>query len=70
MSKRVAVLVIRGRTAKSRPSARLRAAGLDARLWHWSRGKRGLSEFAAYVLPGGFAYEDRIPAAPSPRTMR
>ncbi len=60
MSKRVAVLVYPGTNSEIETVRALRAAGLDARLWHWSRGKRGLAEFDAYVLPGGFAYEDRI----------
>jgi phosphoribosylformylglycinamidine synthase len=60
MSKRVAVLVYPGTNSEDETVRALRAAGLDARLWHWSRGKRGLAEFDAYVLPGGFAYEDRI----------
>jgi phosphoribosylformylglycinamidine synthase len=60
MSKRVAVLVYPGTNSEDETERALRAAGLDAHLWHWSRGKRGLAEFDAYVLPGGFAYEDRI----------
>lgn len=60
MSKRVAVLVYPGTNSEDETLRALRAAGLDASLWHWSRGKRGLAEFDAYVLPGGFAYEDRI----------
>jgi phosphoribosylformylglycinamidine synthase len=62
MSKRVAVLVYPGTNSETETVRALRAAGLDASLWHWSRGKRGLAEFDAYVLPGGFAYEDRIRA--------
>jgi phosphoribosylformylglycinamidine synthase len=60
MSARVAVLVYPGTNSESETARAVRAAGLDAKLWHWSRGKRGLAEFDAYVLPGGFAYEDRI----------
>jgi phosphoribosylformylglycinamidine synthase len=60
MSNRVAVLVYPGTNSEVETVRALHAAGLDARLWHWSRGKRGLAEFDAYVLPGGFAYEDRI----------
>ena len=39
----------------------LRAVGLDAELVHWSR-PEALAGFAAFVLPGGFAHEDRIRA--------
>jgi phosphoribosylformylglycinamidine synthase len=60
MSKRVAVLVYPGTNSEDETVRALCAAGLDAQLWHWSRGGRGLAEFDAYVLPGGFAYEDRI----------
>jgi phosphoribosylformylglycinamidine synthase len=60
MSKRVAVLVYPGTNSEDETVRALRAAGLDARLRHWSQGKGGLADFDAYVLPGGFAYEDRI----------
>lgn len=60
MSKRVAVLVYPGTNSEAETLRAVRAAGLDAELWHWSRGKRGLADFDAYILPGGFAYEDRI----------
>ncbi len=39
----------------------LRDCGGDAHLVHWSRAEM-LPQFDAYVLPGGFAYEDRIRA--------
>src|SRR5665213_4269497 len=43
----------------------LRAVGVDAELVHWSRGET-LPQYDAYVLPGGFAYEDRIRAGAIP----
>ena len=38
----------------------LRDCGGDADLVHWSRAEM-LAQYDAYVLPGGFAYEDRDP---------
>ena len=37
----------------------VRAVGLDGALVHWSSPEQ-LARFDAFILPGGFAYEDRI----------
>jgi phosphoribosylformylglycinamidine synthase I len=39
-----------------------RAAGMDARPVLWSEPQGDLRNFDAYVLPGGFAHEDRVRA--------
>ncbi len=62
MSARVAVLVFPGTNSEEETLRALHAVGLDAQLVHWSAGSRGARDFDAYVLPGGFAYEDRIRA--------
>lgn len=61
MSANVAVLVFPGTNSEDETVRALRAVGLDAELVHWSR-PEALKRFEAFVLPGGFAYEDRIRA--------
>ncbi|MGB8267254.1 MAG: phosphoribosylformylglycinamidine synthase I [Candidatus Velthaea sp.] len=60
--RRVAVLVFPGTNSEDETLRALRAAGAAAELVHYSRGKSALGDFGAYVLPGGFAYEDRVRA--------
>lgn len=61
MSGRVAVLVFPGTNSENETVRICRDVGLDAESVHWS--KAGLlPNYAAYILPGGFAYEDRIRA--------
>ncbi len=62
MSARVAVVVFPGTNSEDETQRALAAAGLDAEIVHWSRGAAGLRPFDAYVLPGGFSYEDRVRA--------
>ena len=57
----VAVLVFPGTNSEDETLRALQAVGLDAELVHWSR-PEALARFGAFVLPGGFAYEDRIRA--------
>ena len=61
MSASVAVLVFPGTNSEDETLRALRAVGLDAELVHWSV-PESLARFDAFVLPGGFAYEDRIRA--------
>lgn len=61
MSARIAVLVFPGTNSEDETLRLLRDCGGDAELVHWSRAS-ALAEFDAYVLPGGFAHEDRIRA--------
>jgi len=61
MSARVAVLVYPGTNSEEETLRILRDVGANAELVHWSRAE-ALSGYDAYVLPGGFAYEDRIRA--------
>lgn len=61
MSKRIAVLVFPGTNSEEETLNLIRDCGGDAHMIHWSNAKL-LSQFDAYVLPGGFAYEDRIRA--------
>ena len=59
---RVAVPVFPGTNSEDETVRALHAAGLDAEAVHWSRGGHALRAFDAFVLPGGFAYEDRVRA--------
>ncbi len=61
MSARVAVLIYPGTNSEDETLRILRDVGIDAQLVHWSRAET-LGSYDAYVLPGGFAYEDRIRA--------
>jgi phosphoribosylformylglycinamidine synthase I len=59
---RVAVPVFPGTNSEDETVRALTAAGLAAEAVHWSRGGAALRAFDAFVLPGGFAYEDRVRA--------
>jgi phosphoribosylformylglycinamidine synthase I len=59
--KRIAVLVFPGTNSEDETLRLLRDCGGEADLVHWSRAQT-LRDYDAYVLPGGFAYEDRIRA--------
>jgi phosphoribosylformylglycinamidine synthase len=61
MSARVAVVVFPGTNSEDETLRAILAVGLDGELAHWSQPK-DLARFDAFVLPGGFAYEDRIRA--------
>ncbi len=62
MTRRVAVVVFPGTNSEAETQRALAAAGIAAEIVHWSRGSAALRAFDAYVLPGGFAYEDRVRA--------
>src|ERR1700730_8459324 len=55
----VAVVVFPGTNSEDETLRALHAVGLEAELVHWSQPER-VARFEAFVLPGGFAYEDRI----------
>lgn len=58
---RVAIVVFPGTNSEDETLRALLAVGLDAALVHWSQ-PEVLARFDAFVLPGGFAYEDRVRA--------
>jgi len=62
MSARVGVLVFPGTNSEDETVRACRAAGLDTQLVHWNADLDAVRAFDAYVLPGGFAYEDRVRA--------
>jgi phosphoribosylformylglycinamidine synthase I len=61
-SSRVAVIVFPGTNSEQETVDACRDAGMDAQLFHWSQDPKQLRTFDAYVLPGGFAHEDRVRA--------
>jgi phosphoribosylformylglycinamidine synthase len=62
VKRRVAVLVFPGTNSEDETVRACEAVGLAADLVHWSAEPRAARDYAAYVLPGGFAYEDRVRA--------
>ncbi len=65
MSAKVAVLVFPGTNSESETQRLLLEVGLDSTVVHWSQA-RTLARYDAFVLPGGFAYEDRVRAGAIP----
>lgn len=59
---RAAVLQIPGVNCEYETARALEAAGIEARIIRFNEPSSVLSEFDAYVLPGGFAFQDRIRA--------
>jgi phosphoribosylformylglycinamidine synthase len=65
VSAKAAVVIFPGTNSEDETLALLRDCGASAELVHWSRAS-DLARFDAYVLPGGFAYEDRVRAGAIP----
>jgi phosphoribosylformylglycinamidine synthase len=59
---RVAVVQLPGVNCEYETARVLERAGLGAEIVRWNRPAGELGGFSAYVLPGGFSYEDRIRA--------
>lgn len=59
---RVAVPVFPGSNSEEETVRACQAVGLETTLVHWNAGAAALRGFDGYVLPGGFAYEDRVRA--------
>ena len=62
MRARTGVLVFPGTNSEEETLRACHAVGLDAELVHWNAELDAVRRFDAYVLPGGFAYEDRVRA--------
>jgi phosphoribosylformylglycinamidine synthase I len=62
MKPRVAVLVFPGTNSEEETVDACLDAGMDARAILWSEPPNGLRDYEGYVIPGGFAYEDRVRA--------
>ncbi len=58
----VAVLQFPGVNCEAETIRALARAGLEGEVFRWTRPARELAAFDAYVLPGGFSYQDRVRA--------
>lgn len=58
---KVAVLVFPGTNSEEETQRICNDVGMRADIVHWSKANT-LPDYGAYILPGGFAYEDRIRA--------
>ena len=59
---RIAVLQFPGLNCEDETLRVLHFAGLDADLVRWNDSGRRLADFAGFVIPGGFSYQDRVRA--------
>ncbi len=62
MNGRVGILVFPGTNSEDETQRACQAVGLDADLVHWSVDLERVRGYDAYLLSGGFAYEDRVRA--------
>lgn len=62
MSGRAGILIFPGTNSEEETLRACRAAGIDAELVHRNADLDDVRAFDAYILPGGFAYEDRVRA--------
>ncbi len=62
MSARVAVLIFPGTNSEEETLRACRVVHLETELVAWNAELERVRAFDAYVLPGGFAYEDRVRA--------
>jgi phosphoribosylformylglycinamidine synthase len=61
-ARRVAVLQFPGVNCESETVRALIRVGLDGEVFRWKRPADELRDFQAFVLPGGFSYQDRVRA--------
>lgn len=59
---RVAVLQFPGVNCEAESVRALSLAGVEAEVFRWTRPPAELARFEAFVLPGGFSYQDRVRA--------
>ncbi len=59
---RVALIQFPGSNCESETERALSAAGLNVTTYRWNAEPGGLEDFDAYVIGGGFSYEDRVRA--------
>lgn len=62
MKPRVAVIQFAGVNCEAESVRALNRVGLDAEVFRWTRPPGELRDFQAFVLPGGFSYQDRVRA--------
>ena len=62
MTARVAVVQFPGVNCETESVRALARAGLEAEIFTWTRAAGELARFDAFVVPGGFSYQDRVRA--------
>jgi phosphoribosylformylglycinamidine synthase len=62
MTARVAVVQFPGVNCETESVRALRRVGLETEVFRWTRAAGELARFDAYVVPGGFSYQDRVRA--------
>jgi phosphoribosylformylglycinamidine synthase len=59
---RVAVVQLPGVNCEAETARALGRVGLETEVFRWTRPAADLRRFEAYVIPGGFSYQDRVRA--------
>lgn len=59
---KIAVLYFPGNNCEEETKRAVEAAGLQADILRWNITPKLLEEYDGYIIPGGFAYEDRVRA--------
>lgn len=62
MTARVAVVQFPGVNCEAESVRALKSVGLEAEVFRWTRPPAELRAYQAYVLPGGWSYQDRVRA--------
>ncbi len=62
MRARVAIVQFPGVNCEAETARALSRVGLEPEVFRWTRPARELEDFQAFVLPGGFSYQDRVRA--------
>lgn len=58
----IAIIQFPGSNCEKETLAACQLVGLDAQIVRWNTPADTLNSFAAYILPGGFSYQDRVRA--------
>ena len=62
MKPRVAILQLPGVNGEDEAAVAVRSVGLEAVIVPWKVAPERLRDYQAYILPGGFSYQDRVRA--------
>jgi len=62
MTARVAIIQFPGVNCEAESARALVRAGLEPEIFRWTRAPRELAAFDAFLLPGGFSWQDRVRA--------
>ena len=62
MKARVAIVQFPGVNCEAETARALRRVGLDPEVFAWTRPAHELRDYRAFVIPGGFSYQDRVRA--------